>query len=322
MKIAIIGGIHSDGLKLLEKSNFEIFEISNFEESNLINELKDIDGIILRTATVSPDVLKCCNKIKIIARHGVGYDNLNLTYMSQKNIALGITGTSNAVSVAEHVLTCFLYLTKNIHLSDKLTKKGEFKNKSTLPNFFELYKKNILIFGFGRIGKALAKRCLGFETNVYVCDPFVSKKEIEDKMCIPIDKIEGIKLADYISVHLPLNKNTKNFISNDEFALMKKSVIIANTARGGIINELSLVNALKDNKILGAALDVFEKEPPDPNHPVFKFSNVLLSPHNAALSLECRKRMAVEAAENIIYFLTDQKKLNKNNIVNKEQFNF
>ena len=115
MKIAIIGGIHSDGLKLLEKSNFEIFEISNFEESNLINELKDIDGIILRTATVTPDVLKCCNKIKIIARHGVGYDNLDLTYMSQNNIALGITGTSNAVSVAEHVLTCFLYLTKNIY---------------------------------------------------------------------------------------------------------------------------------------------------------------------------------------------------------------
>ena len=103
---------------------------------------------------------------------------------------------------------------------------------------------------------------------------------------------------------------------------MKKSVIIANTARGGIINELSLINALKDNKILGAALDVYEKEPPDQNHPVFKFSNVLLSPHNAALSLECRQRMAVEAAENIIYFLTNQKKLNKNNIVNKEQFNF
>jgi D-3-phosphoglycerate dehydrogenase / 2-oxoglutarate reductase len=321
MKIAIIGELHSDGLNLLEKSNFETLEISNFDENNLRKELKDIDGIILRTATITPNILKDCNKIKIIARHGVGYDNLDLTYMNQNKIALGITGTSNAVSVAEHVITSFLYLTKNIHLSDKLTKKGEFKNKSSLPNFFELYKKNIVIFGFGRIGKALAKRCLGFETNVYVCDPFVDKKEIENNKCIPINKNEGIKLADYISVHLPLNKDTKNFISNDEFALMKNSAIIVNTARGGIINEDALVSVLKTNKILGAALDVFEKEPPNQNHPIFEFSNVLLSPHNAALSLECRKRMAIEAAENIIYFLTNHDNLNTNNIVNREIFN-
>ena len=115
---------------------------------------------------------------------------------------------------------------------------------------------------------------------------------------------------------------TKNFISDEEFALMKNSVIIANTARGGIINENALLNALKNKKILGASLDVFEKEPPDSNHPIFKLSNVLLSPHNAALTLECRKRMAIESAENVIYFLSNQEKLNINNIVNKEKFKF
>ena len=323
MKIAIIGEIHTDGWETLEKSNFNAFEISNIEKDNLKKALEDVDGIIIRSApNLNSEILKDCRKIKIIARHGVGYDNVDLEYLNQNNIALGVTGTSNAVSVAEHVLASFLYLTKNINLSDELTRSGGFKNKSSLPDFFELYKKNIVIFGFGRRGKALAKRCIGFETNVYVFDPFIDISEIHKHNCIPVNKDEGIKLADYISVHLPLNQDTKNFISDEEFALMKNSVIIANTARGGIINENALLNALKSKKILGASLDVFEKEPPDSNHPIFKLSNVLLSPHNAALTLECRKRMAIESAENVIYFLSNQEKLNINNIVNKEKFKF
>ena len=323
MKIAIIGEIHTDGWETLEKSNFNAFEISNIEKDNLKKALEDVDGIIIRSApNLTSDILEDCRKIKIIARHGVGYDNVDLEYLNENNIALGVTGTSNAVSVAEHVLASFLYLTKNINLSDELTRNGGFKNKSSLPDFFELYKKNIVIFGFGRIGKALAKRCIGFETNVYVFDPFIDISEIHKHNCIPVNKDEGIKLADYISVHLPLNQDTKNFISDEEFALMKNSVIIANTARGGIINENALLNALKNKKILGDSLDVFEKEPPDSNHPIFKLSNVLLSPHNAALTLECRQRMAIESAENVIYFLRNQEKLNINNIVNKEKFKF
>ena len=207
MKIAIIGEIHPDGWKTIEKSNFNAFEISNIEKDNLKKALEDVDGIIIRSApNLTSDILKDCRKIKIIARHGVGYDNVDLEYLNQNNIALGVTGTSNAVSVAEHVLASFLYLTKNISLSDELTRNGDFKNKSSLPDFFELYKKNIVIFGFGRIGKALAKRCIGFETNVYVFDPFINISEIHKHNCIPVNKDEGIKLADYISVHLPLNQ--------------------------------------------------------------------------------------------------------------------
>ena len=321
MKIAIIGNIHSDGWKVLEKGYFESFEIFNFDENNLKKELIDVDGILVRTANLSSNVLSDCHNLKIVARHGVGYDNVDLEYLNQNKIALGITGTSNAVSVAEHVLTSFLYLTKNIHLSDKLTREGKFNEKSSLPNFFELYKKNILILGFGRIGKAVAKRCLGFEAKVYVFDPFINKIDIETHNCIPIDRIEGIKLADYISIHLPLNKDTKNFISEKELSLMKKTIIIVNTARGGIINEQSLITSLQNKKILGAALDVFETEPPAKNNPIFKLSNVLLSPHNAALTLECRKRMATEAAENIVHFLSNKKNLNLNNIVNRKELN-
>ena len=322
MKIAVMGNIHSDGWTVLEKARCESFEIFNFDENNLIKELKDVDGILVRTANLNSNVLSNCHNLKIVARHGVGYDNVDLGYLNQNKIALGITGTSNAVSVAEHVLTSFLYLTKNIHLSDKFTREGKFNEKSSLPNFFELYKKNILILGFGRIGKAVAKRCLGFEAKVYVFDPFISKEDIEEHNCIQIDKIDGIKLADYISIHLPLKKDTKNFISEKEFSLMKKSVILVNTARGGIINEETLITFLQNKKILGAALDVFEIEPPNDDNPLFKLSNALLSPHNAALTLECRKRMAIEAAENIVNFLSNKKNLNLNNIINRKELNF
>jgi len=319
MKIAVLGEIHQDGWKVFENNKLESFELFNFEESNLKKELREVDAILLRTAKLSNDVISYCKKLKIVSRHGVGYDNVNIDYLSENNIALGITSTSNAVSVAEHVLTSFLYLSKNIHLSDKLTREGKFNDKSSLPNFFELYQKNIVIFGFGRIGRAVAKRCLGFEANVYVYDPFVSKNVVEENNCKVIDKTSGLKIADYISIHLPLNNNTKNFINEQELSIMKETAIVVNTARGGIINEASLVNALQNKIILGAGLDVYEKEPPDENHPLFNLDNVILSPHNAALTIECRKRMAIESAENIAFFLLNNKKLNLNNIVNREK---
>ena len=319
MKIAVLGEIHQDGWRVFENNKLESFELINFEESNLKSELREVDAILLRTAKLSNDVISYCKKLKIVSRHGVGYDNVNIDYLNENNIALGITSTSNAVSVAEHVLTSFLYLSKNIHLSDKLTREGRFNDKSSLPNFFELYKKNIVIFGFGRIGKAVAKRCLGFEANVFVYDPFVSKDVVEENNCKVVDKTDGLKIADYISIHLPLNTETKNFIDEQEFSKMKETAIVVNTARGGIINETSLVNALQNKKILGAGLDVFEKEPPDENHPLFNLDNVILSPHNAALTIECRKRMAVESAENIAFFLLNNKNLNLNNIVNKDE---
>ncbi|MDC0194810.1 hydroxyacid dehydrogenase [Alphaproteobacteria bacterium] len=317
-KIAIIGPIHKDGWEVFKKLNFDVFEITDLSNSNLIKQLKDIDGIALRTANLGANVMKECTKLKIVSRHGVGYDNVDISYLNKNNLALAVTGTSNAISVAEHVLTMFLYLAKNIHLSDALTKNGNFDKKTNLPNFFELFEKNILIMGFGRIGQAVAKRCLGFESNVYVYDPFVNKKTIEEKNCKKIDFLKGIEIADFITIHMPLNKETKNLIANDELKMMKKNCILINTARGGIINEEDLLSALTNNEILAAGLDVFTDEPPSKSNPLLKLNNILLSPHNAALTLECRRRMAIETAENIAFYLEDQKKLNKNNIVNRK----
>jgi len=318
MKIAIMGETHISGWEILKNNKLDVFEIKNFNTENLKENLNNVTGILLRTSKLEEDVLSYCKKLKIIARHGVGYDNVDLNYLNNNKIALSITGTSNAVTVAEYVMTCFLSLSRNIYSSDKLVKNGDFKEKKSLPDFFELYNKNILIFGFGRIGKAVDKRCLGFDAKVYVCDQFVQNEDIEEAHCLPIEKDDGIKISDFITIHLPLNKETRDFISENEFSKMRKSVILVNAARGGIVNENALVNALSNKTIRAAALDVFEQEPPPENHAIYKFSNVLLTPHNSALTLECRRRMAIEAAESILYYLVDRSKLNLNNIVNKE----
>ena len=320
-KIAMMGSIHEDGWNFLKSKGYNVFEITDFREENVIDKLENVDGICLRTSKLNSKVLKHCNNLKIVSRHGVGYDNVDLDYLNLNNQALAITGTSNAVSVSELVMTMFLYLLKKINLSDDLVKSGNFKNKNLLPDFFEIYNKNILILGFGRIGQALAQRCLGFDCNVYVYDPFIDKKEIEDKKCHKINFKEGLEIADLISVHLPLNEKTRDLISKKEFKLMRGNCIIINSARGGIINEHDLLEVLKNKKILGAGLDVYKKEPPPEDDPLYKLDNVILTPHNAALTLECRKRMATEMAENIFYYLESNSNLNISNIVNKKNLN-
>jgi len=318
MKVAVLGKVDPKGLSFLIENEFKVIEIENFEIQNLKEQLKDVDGILLRTTRLDKEILQHCNNLKIISRHGVGYDNVDLDFLNENKIALCITSTSNAVSVAEHVLSFFIYLTKNLSLSDSLVKEGNFEKRSQLPNFFELYKKKVLIIGFGRIGKEVAKRCLGFDMEVYVYDPFLDNEIIIRNQCIPIEKNQGLAIADFITIHLPLNRDTKNFISQTELNLMRKNSILVNTSRGGIVNENDLCIALDSKKIQGAGMDVFVSEPPESNHPFFKLDNILLTPHNAALTLECRERMSLEASQNIVFFLNNMSELNVENLVNKK----
>ena len=316
MKVGVVGEIHNSGYEIFEKNNIEYFVTNSKDEDQLKDELSDVDGIVVRTVKLSKNVLSHAKKLKVVARHGVGYDNVDSNFLNDNKIALAITGTANAVSVSEHVMTMMLCLTKNIYESDKLVKLNKFKDKANLPNFFELYQKKILILGFGRIGKALAKRCKAFDMEVYIHDPFISDDEILSRNYIPVNKEEGFKIADYISIHLPLNSETRDLISFKQFEVFKSNLILINTARGGIVNENALFDALKNKKIFAAGLDVFEVEPPIENHMLFSLQNTLLSPHNSALTLECRRRMAIESCENVFNFLTKSKKLNQDNIIN------
>ncbi len=314
-KIAVIEEIHKDGLELLENHpDYEYELITDVSETNLINKLPDFDACTLRVSKLDEKILMHCTKLKAISRHGVGFDNVDLNYIKKNNISLLITATANAVAVAEHVISMFLSLSKSISKYDGEVRKGNFKLNADKIQTFELLNKNILIAGFGRIGKKLISRCLAFDTNVYVYDPYVDEKIIKKFGGIKVDKIEdGLKKADYVSLHMPLTNETKNLINYSVLKTMKKNSIIINTARGGIINELELEKALNEGLIFGAALDVFSKEPVEKDNPLLKNEKVILSPHSATFTDECTSRMGIETTKNIIDFF--ENKIDKSMIV-------
>ena len=314
-KILIIQPIHQEGIKLLQSnSEYEFEVVENIEINFLKNKIKDCDGVSIRTAKLSREVIEAANNLRIISRHGVGYDNIDLKVSKKKNITLAITSTANAVAVAEHVMFMILNISKRGSMYDDTVKSGKFNERNKLPKTVELWNKNILIAGFGRIGQALIKRCLGFEMNVFVFDPFVSKEFIEKRGGTKVDNLsETSKDMDAMSLHIPLNDETKNIINYELLKSMKKNCIIINAARGGIVNEVDLDRALNENLIFGAGLDVFETEPPTENNPLLKNKKVFLSPHTAAFTEECMIRMGKETIQNIFDFfdgsLEDSKKV-------------
>ena len=227
-KILIIQPIHQEGIKLLQNnSEYEFEVVENIEINFLKNKIKNCDGVSIRTAKLSGDVIEAANNLKIISRHGVGYDNIDLKVSKQKNITLAITATANAVAVAEHVMFMILNISKRGNMYDDTVKSGKFNERNKLPKTVELWNKNILIAGFGRIGQALIKRCLGFEMNVFVYDPYVSKEFIEKEGGTKVEDLsEASKDMDAISLHIPLNNETKNIVNYELLKSMKKNCII------------------------------------------------------------------------------------------------
>ena len=314
-KIGIVEKIDNTGLKLFDNhSNFKYEIVENVSKDNLIKVLPKYDGLTLRIAKLDSEILCHCKNLKVISRHGVGYDNIDLNYIKKNNISLLITATANAVAVAEHAMYMILSLSKGITSYDKAVRSGDFKKNVSQIETYELYNKEILIAGFGRIGKNLIKKCKGFEMKVNIYDPFVDGETIKSLGGNKVENLSSaVKTADFISIHIPLNNETKNLIDINMLNKMKKNVIIVNTSRGGVINEKDLDKALKEKIIFGAGLDVFEKEPPDLNNPLLKNEKVLLSPHSSSFTNECKKRMSVETVQNIIDFFDGS--LNKNSIV-------
>ena len=269
----------------------------------------------MRVSKLNESILKHCPNLKVISRHGVGYDNVDLSYIKKKNISLLITATANAVAVAEHVIYMMLTISKGINRYDNEVRLGNFKKNAINIETLELFKKEMLIVGFGRIGKNLIKKCIGFDMKIKVYDPFIDKKIIEELGAVKIDNLdEGLKKCDYISLHVPLTDKTKKMINYSKLKLMKKNSILINTSRGGVINEIDLNKALNENIIFGAGLDVFEKEPVDIDNPLIKNKKVLLSPHSATFTNECKSRMSIETTKNIIDFF--ENKIDKSMIVN------
>jgi len=316
-KIAVVDKIHSDGIKLLEKNQkFQHEVIEDLSKKNLISRLPAFDGITLRRGKIDAEILEKCKNLKVISRHGVGYDNVDIKFLKKNNITLLVTATAASVSPAEHIMFMILNISKGKNFYDQAVRNGKFESIMHMKNNnnFELANKKILIVGFGRIGRKLIKRCLGFEMKVYAYDPFVDKRIIESFGGIKVDDLnKSLKEIDILSLSVPLTEKTHNMINLEKMKIMKKSAVIINISRGGVVNERDLNEALNNKIIYGAGLDVFEKEPPTNANPLLTNENVLLSPHAATFTEECLSKMSIETVQNIINFF--ENKLDKSMIV-------
>jgi len=297
MKILVSDLLSEEGLKILkEVKEFQVDVKTDLKPEVLKEIIKNYDALIVRSATkVTKEIIDAAGSLKVIGRAGVGLDNVDLEAATQKGIIVMNTPAGNTISTAEHTVSMILALSRNIPQANASTKTGEWKRSKFMG--VELYNKTLGIVGFGRIGSEVAKRVLSFGMRVIAYDPFLSKEVAENLGVEVVELKELFTRSDYITVHTPLTEETKHMISAKEFALMKKGVRIINCARGGIIDEQALVEAIKEGKVMGAALDVFEKEPLSADNPLLKLDNVIITPHLGASTEEAQVNVAIEVVE-------------------------
>ena len=317
-KVLVVQGLHEQGLQMLKnRTDIEFNVLMSDDENEILEAAKDVNGITVRTAKISSRIIEAANKLQVVSRHGVGFDSIDLMSLNNKKIPLTIAAHSNMISVSEQAMFFLLALSKNVFYYDDFTRKGDWTNRWDVKAW-DLAQKNILVIGFGRIGSNFVKRALAFDMNVYVYDPYVEKEKVKISGAIPVDNIsEHLQKMDAVTLHCPKNDETTDLFTKKEFNLMKKSSFIINCARGGILNEEDLHEALTNKKIAGAGLDVFDVEPTPSSNPLFKLNNVILSPHIAGVTVESTVRMATETVQNVLDVLDN--KINQSVVVNNKE---
>jgi D-3-phosphoglycerate dehydrogenase len=317
-KVLIIGRFHQDGMKLIEARPDVAYEVvDGADEAELCEKIRDADGVTIRTSLLRAHVLDQAERLKVVSRHGVGYDNIDVAALTRRKIPLAIAADANATAVAEHTLYFMLALAKQGLRHDRATREGQWAVRNDLGPV-DLLGRRVLVMGFGRIGREVAKRCAAFGMAVMVYDPYVQANVIEaagDYRSVP-DFEAALPETDVLTVHMPLGADSRGLIGAAELAALPAHAFVINAARGGIIDETALHDALTSGKIAGAALDVFDQEPPPLDHPLFALDNVILSPHNAGLSKEAAIRMAISTARNALAGIDG--KLDPSMVVNRE----
>ncbi|MFW6280564.1 MAG: NAD(P)-dependent oxidoreductase [Halanaerobium sp.] len=302
--------IAQEAIDMLKREGLKVIEAEDIKLDRIKKLIKNADYLILRTGiTMDSELLSEAENLKTISRTGAGIDNIDMNKATKKKILVTSSIGANTTSVAEHCLALILGFSKSLNKLDKAVRKNNFSIRyEYYPE--DILDKNLGIIGFGRIGKKVAEYFNIFtEGNIYVYDPILSdseKNKYNDQVTF-LNKEDLLLKSDYISLHVPLNQHTKDLLTLKDLKLMKKSAVIVNTARGGVINEGDLITALQENLIKGAALDVFESEPPDPESPLLNLDNVLLTPHTSALTKECSVRMATRAAQRVIDVFNNKK---------------
>ncbi|UZQ82182.1 MULTISPECIES: hydroxyacid dehydrogenase [unclassified Thermoanaerobacter] len=302
-KVLLSEEIHPEGRKLLE-GKFEIVTAHDTSQQTLMSMVKDVDGIILRTRSkITREVIENAPHLKIISRTGAGVDNIDVNAATEKGILVCNLPAVNNLSVAEHTIAMILNLAKQLNLMDKAVRSGNWGARNSNISM-EIEGKVLGIVGMGNIGSLVAKKCHdGLGMKIVAYDPYVKEKfrEYDYKF---VDTLEELfKESDFVTLHCPDIPETRGMITRELIYSMKPTAYLINAARGTVIDEQALIGALKEKRIAGAGLDVFQQEPPSSDNELLRLENVILSPHSAALTKEATVRMAVEAVQAVIdYF--------------------
>ncbi len=289
---------------LSERDDIELVEFSNMISAGdfkaMLDEHAPVHGVALGATRFGETELEASKDMKVVTRIGVGYDAVDVPALSRAKVPLMVAGSANSPSVAEQAMFMMLTLAKRATEMHGLVKDGQWsKRLGLLP--YDLFGKTLLIFGFGRIGTRTAKRCLAMEMNVLVYDPYKSAAEIRAAGCEPVTDLDAaLPRADFVSIHCPKTPETVGMFNAARLKLMKPTAYLINTARGGIVEERALYDALVSGKLAGAGLDVFEQEPPPSGHSLFALANVIMAPHVAGVTREAVDRMSEQTARNIL----------------------
>ena len=294
MKILVCDNLEE---KVIEKLS-QLGEVTNISDSKtkteeLISNIVDTDIVVIRSSTkINKDILQKANKLKIIARCGVGIDNIDIEEATNKEIYVTNSPNANIISVAELTIGLIISAARNIHTSNNSLKDKNWDRNKFLGT--ELYKKQLGLIGFGKAAREVAKRLTAFGMEIVFYDPYVEASEDEANK-VELDEL--LKTSDVISIHVVKNEETKNMINDEKLNLIKKGGILVNTSRGGIVDEVALFQRSSDH-VISAGLDVFSKEPPDINK-TFSTSNIVTTPHLGASTQEAQLRAGLETVQNI-----------------------
>jgi D-3-phosphoglycerate dehydrogenase len=308
-KILISDAMDSIAEKILTSNNFDVEVKTNFTNEELVKKISLYDGLIVRSATkVTKEIIEKAKQLKIIGRAGAGVDNIDLISAKEKNIVVMNTPGGNTNATAEHTLALLLSLSRKISIADTSTHNGEWAKKKLKGS--EIKGKKIGIIGFGNVGKRFAEMCAALGLKIFVVSESFANIKSQFPNYTQSDLISVLKNADIISFHCKPNLDGSSIITSKELSLMKKNAFIINTARGNLVSELDLCDAIKTNKIAGAAIDVFETEPATNNN-LFGLENVLLTPHIAASTAESQIVVAEMVANQFVDYFVNNKITNE-----------
>jgi len=300
-RVLVTEHMHECGDEILNASpDIEILRADNIEPDTLKEAVKGVDAIIARSAMLTSDILEGAENLQVVSRHGVGCDNIDVAYLTSRNIPVAIASGANARSVAEHTMGLMLSAARELSLLDNLVKAGRWSERNNY-RACDLFGAKIVILGFGRVGKLVAPLCKAFGMEVVVAD---IKLDAELAIKLGCKGVEDFRPeladADFLSLHVPLDDSTRHIISTDELAVLKPGSIVVNCARGGVVNDEALLKALESGHLRGAALDVMSTEPPAPDDPLMLRSDVVMNPHNGAGAMSAAIAMAEMSAQNVI----------------------